>query len=137
MFCKDFVQLDVTFTDTFGPKSLRTELQTYIKIRSNSMVQICSDSGRHLSPSWLQNSSWALLGRLLVGALGRLGSIFEAFWSDFHAKIEPRWHLNAIISSSYVKTARQLKTIIFLIDFFRFLRFREWKIEGKIDLGVS
>ena len=63
---------------------------------------------KNLSPGWLENSSWALLGRLLVGALGRLGSILEAFWPDFHAKMERRWHLNPINPSSYVKTARKL-----------------------------
>ena len=41
------------------------------------MVHIFFEFERHLSPSWLQNSSWVLFGRLLVGSLGRLGPTSE------------------------------------------------------------
>ena len=88
------------------------------------MVHIFFEFERHLSPSWLPNSSWMLFGRLLVGSLGRLRSILEAFWSDFHAKMEPRWHLNLINPRSYAKIARKLKTF-------------EPKLAPKFLLGAS
>ena len=94
------------------------------QFRSKLMVHICFEFERHLSPSWLPTSFWVLFGRLLVGALGRLRSILEAFWSDFHAKMEPRWHLNLISPRSYGKTARKLKTF-------------EPKLAPKFLLGAS
>ena len=70
------------------------------------------ESSKHLSARWLPNSSWPLLGRLLVYALGRLGSILEAFRFDFHARMEARYHLNLTNPSSSGKTARKLKTAV-------------------------
>ena len=108
--------------------------------KSLILCQDCSKTEKiepRLARKFLLGASRAALGRCLGPAWKHLGSILGAFWSDFYAGIEQRWHLTPISPSSYVKTARKLKTASFLIEFNRFLVFRGCKIGGKIDLGVS
>ena len=60
------------------------------------MVHSCFEFQCHLSPNWLEYSSWALLGRLLVGALGQLGSILEASWERFGQIFTLKWNKDGI-----------------------------------------
>ena len=86
--------------------------------KSLILCQDCSKTEKiepRLARKFLLGASRAALGRCLGPAWKHLGSILGAFWSDFYAEMEQRWHLTPISPSSYVKTARELKTTIFLI----------------------
>ena len=125
--------------DHLGSVSVRFSFKNGTKMASKSaksliLCQDCSKTEKiepRLARKFLLGASRAALGRCLGPAWKHLGSILGAFWSNLYAEMEQRWHLTPISPSSYVKTARKLKTIIFQYNLVDFLCSGDARSEGR------